>query len=175
CTKGTREATLGDLYHWSDDPDAKYVYLMNGMAGTGKTTIACSLAKLLDDDGRLGASFFCTRSSESCRDVNRIILTIVYQLARYSTAFQSVLCLALDTDPDLGSRNPTTQFERLLREPLSQVKNKIPKHVVVVIDALDECNIIRPARFVFDLIVQFSAELPVKFFVTSRPESRVEA
>ncbi|CAE6449641.1 unnamed protein product [Rhizoctonia solani] len=175
CTKGTREVILADLYRWSDDPDAKSVYLMNGMAGTGKTAIACSLAKLLEDDGRLGASFFCTRTSESCRDANRIIPTIAYQLARYSTAFQSALSLALNTDPDLGSRNPTTQFERLLREPLSQIKDKIPKHVVVVIDALDECNNSRPTRLVFDLIVQFLAELPIKFFLTCRPELRVQA
>ncbi|KAG8690511.1 hypothetical protein FRC11_011052 [Ceratobasidium sp. 423] len=175
CTEHTRETTLADLYHWSDDPDAKRIYLMNGMAGTGKTTIAYSLAKLLEDDGRLGASFFCTRTSDACRDANRIIPTIAYQLARYSTVFQSALCMALDADPDLGSRNPTTQFERLLREPLSQVKDKTPKHVVIVIDALDECSNLKTAGLIFDLLIRFSGELPVKFFIASRPESRAQA
>ncbi|CAE6511856.1 unnamed protein product, partial [Rhizoctonia solani] len=175
CTEQTRESILADLCLWSDDPNAKPIYLMNGMAGTGKTTIACSLAKVLEDEGRLGASFFCTRTSDLCRDANRIIPTIAYQLARYSTVFQSALCTVLDADPDLGSRNPTTQFERLLREPLLQVEDKIPKHVVVLIDALDECSNPKTARLVFDLLVRFSGELPVKFFVAGRPESRAHA
>ncbi|CUA73024.1 Ribosome assembly protein 4 [Rhizoctonia solani] len=175
CTEHTREATLTELYHWSDDPGSKHLYLMDGMAGTGKTTIAYSLARQLEDEGRLGASFFCARTSESCRDANRIIPTIAYQLARYSTAFQSALHLALGADPDLGSRNVTIQFERLFKDPLLQVKDKIPDHVIIVIDALDECNSFKAVGLIFDLLIRSAAELPVKVFITGRPESRIEA
>ncbi|GAB1525855.1 hypothetical protein RhiTH_009021 [Rhizoctonia solani] len=174
CTEGTRESLLADLYQWSDSLDDKPVYLMSGIAGTGKTTIAYSLAKLLEDDSRLGASFFCTRAAASCKDASRIIPSIAYQLARYSTAFQSALCLVLDADPDLGSRNMTTQFKRLLREPLLQVKDKIPKHTVVVLDALDECDNLKATRLLFDLIIRSACELPIKFFAASRPESRIQ-
>ncbi|KAB5590714.1 Vegetative incompatibility protein HET-E-1 [Ceratobasidium theobromae] len=173
CTERTREAVLSNLYHWSDDPGAKQIYWMNGMAGTGKTTIACTLAKELESRGQLGASFFCTRTSPECRDASRIVPTIAYQLARYSTPFRSALCEALDSDPDIGTRNIVTQFERLLKRPLQQARHKIPGNLVVVIDALDECDNIGAVRLVLETLLRFTTGLPIKFFVSSRPEPKV--
>lgn len=173
CTEHTREAILSGLNDWSDDPDAKQIYWMNGMAGTGKTTIACTVAQTLESRGQLGASFFCTRTSPECRDANRIFPTIAYQLARYSTPFQSALCDALDNDPDIGTRNIATQFERLLKGPLQKVKDKISGKLVVVMDALDECDNQGTVRLVLETLLRFTAGLPIKFFVASRPEPRV--
>lgn len=146
---------------------------MSGMAGTGKTTIASTLAKTLESRGQLGASFFCTRTSPDCRDAGRIVPTIAYQLARRSTPFRSTVCEALDKDPDIGSRNITIQFERLLKDPLLQVKDKMPGSLVVVIDALDECNNSSTVKLVLDMLLRFAPGLPIKFFVTGRPDPRI--
>ncbi|KAB5589417.1 Vegetative incompatibility protein HET-E-1 [Ceratobasidium theobromae] len=173
CTEDTRKAILADLNSWSDNPDAEKVYWMDGMAGTGKTTIACTLTSQLELRGQLAASFFCTRTSSECRDADRIIPTIAYQLARRSTAFKSALCRALDKDPDIGSRNIFTQFERLLKEPLEEVKDKMGNNLVVVIDALDECTDTQTVSQMLDVLFRFVANLPIKFFVTSRPEAAI--
>lgn len=173
CTEHTREAILSGLNSWSDDPQAKQIYWMNGMAGTGKTTIACTLAKTLESSGQLGASFFCTRTSPECRDAGRIVPTIAYQLARHLTPFQSALCEALDGDPDTATRNIVSQFEQLLKDPLRQAKDKIPNNLVVVIDALDECDNSGAVKLVLETLLRFATDLPIKFFVTSRPESKV--
>lgn len=173
CTENTRKEVLSELDLWSDNLQAEAIYWMNGMAGTGKTTIACSLATALESRGQLGASFFCTRSSPECRDADRIIPTLAYQLARYSTPFQSALCRVLNDDPDVSTRNISTQFERLLKEPLLEVKDKLPNNLVVVIDALDECDDDQIVGLMLDMLFRFAASLPIKFFVTSRPEPTI--
>jgi hypothetical protein len=112
---------------------------MNEMAGTGKTTIAYTLCKRLNTTHQLAASFFCSRSLPDCRDAARILPTIAYQLARFSHPFQEALCQVLAVDPDIGVYDIMDQFEKLLRNPLVEVKRTFPDNVVVVIDALDEC------------------------------------
>ncbi|KAB5587618.1 Vegetative incompatibility protein HET-E-1 [Ceratobasidium theobromae] len=173
CTEGTRTAIMSEMDRWSLDPNAPDLYLMSGMAGTGKTTIACSFANRLEERNQLAASFFCTRTSPECRNANRIVPTVAYQIARYSTPFQSALCEVLGEDPDIGMRNIAKQFERLLKEPLLKVKDAIPENLVVVIDALDECGDRRSARLALDLLFRFAPSLPLKFFVTSRPEPEI--
>ncbi|KAB5588899.1 hypothetical protein CTheo_7654 [Ceratobasidium theobromae] len=173
CTEGTRTAILSGLNDWSCDPNAKDIYLMSGMAGTGKTAIACSLSERLEERKQLAASFFCTRTSPECRQVQRIIPTIAYQLARYSIPFQVALCEILGNDPDVGSKNIRKQFERLLKEPLMAVKDALPDNLVVVIDALDECEDRNGVELLLDLLFQLAGEIPVRFFVTSRPEPEI--
>ncbi|KAB5589460.1 hypothetical protein CTheo_7100 [Ceratobasidium theobromae] len=173
CTEGTRTAILTEMNEWSLNPDSPDLYLMSGMAGTGKTTIACSFSNALEKRKQLAASFFCTRTSPECRDASRIVPTIAYQLARYSIPFQSALCEVLGRDPDIGSKNISKQFEELLKEPLLQVKAAIPEDLVVVIDALDECEDRRGVKLILDMIFKFAPGLPLKFFVTSRPEPEI--
>ncbi|KAG9096399.1 hypothetical protein FRC06_008719 [Ceratobasidium sp. 370] len=111
------------------------------MAGTGKTTIAHSFCTSLKVAHQLAASFFCSRSLPECRNVARIVPTIAYQLARFSRPFQDVLCRVLGDDPDIGICDAKTQFEKLMSEPLMEVKDTLPPGLlVVVIDALDECS-----------------------------------
>ncbi|KAL5638740.1 hypothetical protein ACGC1H_003186 [Rhizoctonia solani] len=173
CTQNTREKILRDLNLWSNDPDGKRIYWMNGMAGTGKTTIACTLAQALEARGHLGGSFFCSRTSPECRDANRIVPTIAYQLAQYSTPFRAALFKVLEGDPDVASRNITSQFERLLKDPLTECNEKLLGNLVVVIDALDECDSPSAVKLVLEVLLKFTPGLPIKFFVTSRPDPRI--
>ncbi|CAE6393371.1 unnamed protein product [Rhizoctonia solani] len=175
CTEGTRIEILSNLNNWVYDSDAPSIYWMNGMAGTGKTTIACTFSEVLERGKRLAASFFCTRTTAECRDVTRIIPTIAYQLARYSAPFQSSLYKLLGDEPDLGSKNIQKQFERLLRDPLSSagVKDAMPGNLVISIDALDECEDRNGVEMILDMLFRHGVNLPVKFFVTSRPEPEI--
>jgi hypothetical protein len=162
-----------ELQAWTQDPSAAMVYWMSGMAGTGKTTIAYSLCKWLEDNNQLGASFFCSRTSTSCRNVNQIVPSIAYQLAWYSPAFRSALCDILKDDPAVGSLNLVQQFQKLVQEPLLAVKHAIPGGVVVVVDALDECEDIGGVRLIVEMVLRLAVDLPLKFFVTSRPEPAI--
>ncbi|CAE6490354.1 unnamed protein product [Rhizoctonia solani] len=173
CTKGTRVQVLLTLDNWAQSMDMPNIYWMNGMAGTGKTTIAWTFAQRLKERKILGASFFCTRTSAECGNVGRIIPTIAYQLARYSIPFRCALCQVLGKDRDLGSQTIPTQFEELIMKPLLEVKNAIPEGLVVIIDALDECSHKGGTGLVLDVLFKYAARLPLKFFVTSRPEPHI--
>ncbi|EUC53454.1 vegetative incompatibility protein HET-E-1, partial [Rhizoctonia solani AG-3 Rhs1AP] len=173
CTEGTRIGVLDGLDDWLYDPSSSPIYWMNGMAGTGKTTIASTFCERSERRKLLAASFFCTRSSTECRDVTRIIPTIAYQLARYSIPFQSALCNILGQTPDIGSKNVLKQFEQLLKEPLQQVNDAMPDNLVVVIDALDECDDRNGVELVLDVLFRQAAHAPLKFLLTSRPEPEI--
>ncbi|KAF8736526.1 WD domain, G-beta repeat, partial [Rhizoctonia solani] len=170
CTQNTRSNILLELDQWSADRTKPNVFWMNGMAGTGKTTIAYTFAQSLKTRGALGASFFCTRTSDECRDVGRIIPTIAHQLALYSPSFRSALLRVLEQEPNIKSQSIDSQCERLIKEPLSKAKSGMTKGLVVVIDALDECSNANGVRTILDVLFRVTPSLPIKFFVTSRPE-----
>ncbi|GAB1524878.1 hypothetical protein RhiTH_008034 [Rhizoctonia solani] len=179
CTEGTRTKVISDLVEWAHDKNAPAIYWMNGMAGTGKTTIAYSFAEWLKQHELLAGSFFCTRTSAACRDVAKIVPTVVYQLARYSATFQSILYDILSAEPDAATKNITNQFESLLKEALEKTRGKgkgdALDNLVIVIDALDECEDPRGVETILDRLFQYAPHLGLKFFVTSRPEPGIYA
>lgn len=173
CTAKTREKILEDLKGLAIDPKGAKVYWMNGMAGTGKTTIIYSLCKWLEEIGQLGGNFFCSRISSSCRDVNNIIPTLAYQLAQDSPAFRSILCKVLEAKPQFSKLDVRWQFEKLLQEPMQAMKAALPEDVAIVIDALDECDDGDAFRLFLETLLKLAANLPIKFFLTSRPEPAI--
>ncbi|QRW25831.1 Vegetative incompatibility protein HET-E-1 [Rhizoctonia solani] len=177
CTAGTRLEVLANMRQWASIPgsDSGAVYWLNGMAGTGKTTIAYSLCSELEKTKQLGASFFCSRLLPECRDVNRIIPSIAYQLAQHSPVFGAALLEALERDPDIHTRVPAIQFNSLIAEPLLKTKSSLKDSLIVVIDALDECKNQESTKVVLStlLYVDDSLHLPIRFFVSSRPEPEI--
>ncbi|KAL5639387.1 hypothetical protein ACGC1H_006782 [Rhizoctonia solani] len=169
CTKNTRQAILDSLDFWTFDPESPHLKWMNGMAGTGKTTIACSYSEIMDQRGNLAASFFCSQTSPDCRDVHRIIPTIAYQLARFSSGFRAQLYTALTEDYDLGCREISKQYQCLLQDPFKDF-DQMPKHSVIVLDALDECDNPELVEILLEHLIENKGNLPLKFLITSRPE-----
>jgi hypothetical protein len=66
CHPATRVDLLRQVQDWAQQPQSKSIFWLNGMAGTGKSTISWTVAKWLTDQGHLGlvdhgASFFFKR------------------------------------------------------------------------------------------------------------------
>ncbi|KAG8742670.1 hypothetical protein FRC10_001026 [Ceratobasidium sp. 414] len=171
CTPNTRTAVLKDLVDWANDVNGPKVYWMNGMAGTGKTTIAYSFCERLDDTKQLAASFFCSRHLPGCRDPTRIVPTIAYQLARLFRPYHDTLCPAIINNPDIGTAHVKKQFKKLIWEPLRTMDKAVPPGCLVfVVDALDECSDPTRARYFADELLQCPPDSPIKFFITCRPD-----
>ncbi|QRW05940.1 Vegetative incompatibility protein HET-E-1 [Ceratobasidium sp. AG-Ba] len=173
CAPRTRVELLQRLEDWAGDEDSPHVYWLNGMAGTGKTTVAYSFCESLKESGQLAASFFCARRLPECRDVNRILPSISYQLSLFSSPYRHALSKVLGCHPDIHHDSLTEQFDKLIAEPLQEVGHTLPKNLIAVIDALDECDNWNGASTMIDVLLSRSRNLPVKFFVTSRPEPRI--
>ena len=168
CLRGTRTAILDEIELWIRDFDKPPVYWLNGLAGTGKSTIAQTIAERTFADGRLGASFFCSRDFEDRRNLQSIFPTLAVQLARRYTEFRSTFIRLVQSDPEIVHESPYHQIKNLIVQPL--VESSIS--TVIVIDALDECKDEDPASAILSVLGQFVAEVPmVKFFITGRPES----
>jgi hypothetical protein len=172
CLPGTREAVLRDILLWAKNPRDQNVFWLNGLAGTGKSTIAQSFSEMIASDGSLGASFFCSRDYLDRRELKNIFPTLAHQLACRYPHFRSHIVTSIKEDPTLAYASLISQLENLLISPLSG--KDIP--CVIVIDALDECIDNQPASAILSVLGRFAKQVPmVKFFITGRPEPRIRS
>ena len=161
---------MDEIELWTRDFDKPPVYWLNGLAGTGKSTIAQTIAERTFADGRLGASFFCSRDFDDRRSLQTIFPTLAIQLARKYPQFRSIFIQLVQSDPQIIRESLHGQMKKLIIQPL--VESAVS--TVIVIDALDECKDKEPASAILSVLGQFVAEVPtVKFFITGRPESRI--
>ncbi|KAJ1305539.1 hypothetical protein OPQ81_000544 [Rhizoctonia solani] len=173
CAPGTREPQIELLLEWAHDPDTGRACWMNGMAGTGKTTIAYTVCSKLEESSKLGASFFCSRDIPECRQVKRIIPSIAYRLARFSLPFRCALAGILAADPDVHTQALKIQYQKLIVDPLVAAKDSLPVDLIVIIDALDECENEDSVGQILDLVLSTSSSLPIRFLLSSRPEPEI--
>jgi len=185
---------LKRIYGWAEDPSSNSpsVFWLTGDAGSGKSTIAYSVARHFDgqeaddeddeesDEGSgavqgapkiLGANFFCSRQFEETRQKKNIIPAIVDQLAHHSQPFANALLKANKFD----SVNITSkQMKDLLVDPWMQSVND--QHAefpfLVVVDALDEIEHRGGSAFLEELLrmTEKSHLQGLKFLITSRPD-----
>ncbi|KIK59121.1 hypothetical protein GYMLUDRAFT_170069, partial [Collybiopsis luxurians FD-317 M1] len=169
CTQGTRAKILQKIEKWANAPEGQ-VYWMDGMAGTGKSTIAKSLCKTYEEKQILAGAFFCSRQVPACREHTRIIPTIACQLAQYSCTFSEALTKELQKDTYLAGREVAKQMELLLLEPwkkTTNIKKLTGVTPVIVIDALDECTSIELVLEPLLNAIQTSKLSGLKFLFTS--------
>ena len=155
---------------WVENPQNRNVFWLNGLAGTGKSTIAQSFTEAVAKQGLLGASFFCSRDYLDRKELKYIFPTLAYQLACHFPLFRSHIITIIKGDPALAHTSLISQLEKLLVNPLSGTNITC----VIVIDALDECIDNEPSSAILSVLGQFIRQLPlVKFFITGRPEPRI--
>jgi type II secretory pathway predicted ATPase ExeA len=178
CLPDTRTDLLEQIADWAADHTSKRIFWLCGKAGTGKSTISRTVAQKLDDDGLLGASFFFKRGRASRSHAKLLFPTIARQLADLFPDVSRAIAASLDQDSLLCDRYLIAQFEGLLLQPLQSVdpESLSSAGVVVVIDALDECDNSESIRTTLLLLSRVEAitSLRLRIFVTSRPELPVE-
>ena len=172
CMKGTRRDVLFQIERWLSDEEDKRVFWLNGLAGTGKSTIAQTFAEMSFADGKLGASFFCSRDFDDRSNLRTIFPTLAFQLAHRYPNFRQELLPVLTSSPDAGKETLCSQMEKLIVGPL----RKTGTRTLIVIDALDECQDKEPASALLSILSRYVDKIPsVKFFITGRPEPRIRS
>ena len=171
CLKDTRLDVLSQISEWTDSPESKCFFWLNGMAGTGKSTIARTVANSFQEKGQLGATFFFKKGQADRDNGKRFISTIAKQLMNQNHQLASVILEAISKDSDIAAKALREQFTKLLLQPLQNLAQDRTRAMVIVIDALDEC-----AQDDMHIILQLLPEVQkiktirVKIFLTSRPE-----
>lgn len=180
CLPGTRVEILSKLELWMVDEDDYCVFWLNGMAGTGKSTIADSFARYARSEGLLAAAFFCSLDYETTRDINFIIPSLAYQMAYLHPQYRRHLLEFLKTRA-YSPGDLEEQLTKLILEPMKSLKTSgsTSRPYVVIIDALDECNNdrIRPLPFITFLLghVNDFRDADIKFFISSRPANEISS
>ena len=67
---------LQQLEDWLENEQSQRVFWLNGLAGTGKSTIAQTFAETTFAEGKLGASFFCSRDFGDRSDIQVVFPTL---------------------------------------------------------------------------------------------------
>ena len=170
CLRGTRRDILLQLEYWLKDEQDHRIFWLNGLAGTGKSTIAQTFAKICFADGNLGASFFCSRDFEERSNIQAIFPTLAFQLAYQYPLFRKELLQVLRANPNIRKESLCSQLEKAIIGPFKTTQ--IP--TLIIIDALDECRDEEPASAILPMLSRYVDEIPwVKFFITGRPEPQI--
>ena len=172
CLPGTRKSVLKGIMRWAQNPQERHVFWLNGLAGTGKSTIAQTFSEMVADVGSLGASFFCSRDNLNRKELKHIFPTLACQLACRYPAFRHQILQVIRQDPFVAQNSLISQLKDLIVDPLSSTNISC----VIVVDALDECVDHQPASAILSVLGRHVNDLPlVKFFITGRPEPRIQS
>ena len=166
-------ALLDEIEQWTEDFTRPPIFWLNGLAGTGKTTIARTVAERCFANGALGASFFCSADPTlgNHDDPSTIFPTLAFQLAHKYPNVRSTLVPLLQCNPDIAHESVESQAEKLIIQPLESANVTM----VIVIDALDECkdkDMSSEVLLALESVVGRTSK--VKFFITSRPEPLIK-
>ncbi|GKT54371.1 vegetative incompatibility protein HET-E-1 [Colletotrichum tofieldiae] len=173
CTPGTRVELLREITEWAGGSDKSCIFWLNGIAGTGKSTIAHTVARTFHDQGCLGASFFFSRGGGDVSCADRLFTTLAWQLAAKMPRLREYIAEAIMQQENIMNQSLRDQWDHLIFNPLSKLNgNTSLSTIVVVMDALDECNSERDIRIILRLLASTQAlkNIRLRVFVTSRPE-----
>jgi len=172
---GTRVRVLSMFTEWARS-DPMRIFWLAGLAGTGKTSIAVTLCRMLQTDpgALLGGAFFCSRIANITdqMDARCIIPTLAVSLAEQWPDFATTLAQVLNTDSRAALKPIGLQIASLLQQPMTGI-NALYCPIVFVIDALDECSDENEVKKLLQAISTLGSTATVKFILTSRPETHI--
>ncbi|KDQ08609.1 hypothetical protein BOTBODRAFT_191626 [Botryobasidium botryosum FD-172 SS1] len=140
CLSDTREVLVEEIMDWIRGASASgnaEILCLTGVAGSGKTAIAHTVAQRCHKEGILASSFFFNREFEERSRPDKLLSTIARDLARYPD-ISGHLISALEADQSLATASLSRQFTPLIVEPCRRHTFNNP--AVVILDALDEIN-----------------------------------
>ena len=108
-----RRDVFSKLENWSGNEQDKCVFWLNGLAGTGKSTIVQTFTEMSFADGELEASFFCLPGFEDRSTLQSIFPTVAPQLSYQYPHFQREPLPVLTVNPDVGWEILYSQTENL--------------------------------------------------------------
>ena len=172
CFENTRQTVRKEIGEWittaSDKPE---ICVLSGLAGIGKSTVAQTIAERADNLHLLGASFFFSRDESDRRNARKFYTTIAFQLSLYDKQFAQAIGKVLLEEKGAAatSKEPMEQLDGLIIEPLSHLLDQRSRPLVIVVDALDECDE-ADGLIVFGTLERLVHTLPsLRVVLTSRP------
>ncbi|MCJ1312308.1 hypothetical protein MMC25_005982 [Agyrium rufum] len=173
CLPNTRSNLLQDIDSWANGQDGKSIFWLSGLAGTGKSTIARTVAREYFNLKHLGASFFFSRGGGDVGHARKFVTSIAWQLVHSIPSLQQHVYDAIKERRDIANLSLHDQWRQLVLRPLSKLSACIgERSYILVIDALDECDTDNDIRMIVHLLSEARSlrAARLRVFLTSRPK-----
>jgi hypothetical protein len=134
------------------------------------------VARSYHDKQRLAASFFFSRGGGDAGDAGKFVTSLAVQLARNVPALKQLISDAVEKRDDIASQSLRDQWHHLVLGPLSKLGNSgYPTSLVLVVDALDECDSDNNTRIIVQLLAEARSltKVQLRVLLTSRPEAPI--
>jgi hypothetical protein len=105
CLPGTSVDLLQEIYNWADRQDEHFIFWLNDLAGTRKSTITRTIARRYFKQDRLGASFFFSRGDRDINHTRKFVTTITVQLTKKSSSLHRYICEAITEHNNVTSQS----------------------------------------------------------------------
>ena len=165
---------IEEITQWVNSPngdDAPRMFLLSGMAGSGKSAIAHTISELFYGQKRLGSSYCFARADQVNRRPDNLLSTIALNIADVDEHWKKSLANIVKGDRSLRTTvSVTEQFKNFILGPAKALTTVGP--ILVVIDALDESAEGQSRKDLLDTLAKGIPDLPPNFriFMTARPE-----
>ncbi|EMD68550.1 hypothetical protein COCSADRAFT_178355 [Bipolaris sorokiniana ND90Pr] len=138
CLSDTRVDLLQEIHSWADGQDERCIFWLSGLAGTGKSTVARTVAHSYYTNQRLAASFFFSRGGGDVSHAGMFVTSIAVQLADNVPASRCHIRDAIAERSGIARQSFRDQWHHLILYPLSKLREATS--YILVVDALDECD-----------------------------------
>jgi hypothetical protein len=176
CLPNTRVDLQQQIHDWIDGNDERTIFWLNGLAGTGKSTIARTIAHNCFQQGRLGASFFFSKGGGDISHASKFFTTIAAQLSEESQYLKRCIHDSMKENKSIVTQSYANQWRQLILGPLSKLdKGYRPFSFVFVIDAMDECENDADITLILQLLAEayLLKKVRLRVFLTSRPDTPI--
>ncbi|KAG9232931.1 putative wd40 protein [Amylocarpus encephaloides] len=178
CLPDTRVNLLQQIYDWADGKDGqdqRCIFWLKGLAGTGKSTISCTVAHRFSEQKRLGASFLFSKGSGDVSNAGKFFTSLAVQLTFNVPSLRQYILEAVTKRSDIASLSLSEQWRQLVLSPLSILQSESCQSYILVVDALDECEDDKDVRTILRLLAEARSLTTVRLrvFLTSRPENQI--
>jgi WD40 repeat protein len=177
CLPTTREVVIDEIVDWVNNPDGDdraRLFWLSGVAGSGKSAIAHTVARRFYEQKRLGSSFCFDIANHSDRRPDHLFSTLAADLADFDPQWKRSLWAVIKDNRALRTTfSVKLQFESFLLKTAESLRMVGP--VVIVIDALDESGGPASRKGLLSILAERIPDLPANFriILTSRPETDI--
>ncbi|CAG8737795.1 16860_t:CDS:2, partial [Acaulospora colombiana] len=162
---GTRIAILELIRSWSNRiEETRQIFWLSDIAGTGKSTIAATLAEQWIDTGQLAGRFFFSPNSSATSSTKEFCILLAKDMMDQIPALRETID-SIVKDPSTMRLRIQQQFRRLITDPLKSYSQA----AIFVFDALDNCDLEDHQALLKLLLEQLPSIPKVKALITSRP------
>ncbi|KAF8642043.1 hypothetical protein AX16_009719 [Volvariella volvacea WC 439] len=179
CHPDTRREITHDITSWVTNTETmgNKILWLRGAVGTGKTTLARTVASSLDRMGLLVGDFFFFRADKLRNHTLNVIPTLAYRMSMRVPQFGAVVERSIAQNASILNAPLKEQWEALILRPLAESSSfyHFTGRPLIVIDGIDECSSVEDQDTLLSYVSILAHQSPFTFLLSSRPDPHLDA